>query len=377
MSVHDIAGLFSEFGDFQKHHYPPNRFTGRHPLYLYGAGHLGATTAKALKARGITPAAFIDNTPSKWGKHILGIPIVRLENIKAEDLSDAIVVVTIWNDKHRYLSTRQHLKGYFRETAHFLELAYSLPESFLPSYCFDDPQKTLQHSLPAIQGFFDQLTDAKSRDEFYRHLKFRLTLDFDCLPLSKRQRYFDRDVFTPGSDWIYVDAGAYNGDTILEFLEANGRCRRIVAFEPDGHNFSALELRVAKQITPDLCPNLQLINAAVGAQPGRLAFSSGNGQGSRLSSDGMQSVEVCTLDDLHGMNGRMYLKFDVEGGESEALAGARRLLRTFQPLLAISAYHLPADIWTLAEQVSTVNPKYTFAFRTEGEDGLGSVVYAW
>jgi len=72
----------------------------------------------------------------------------------------------------------------------------------------------------------------------------------------------------------------------------------------------------------------------------------------------------------------VYLKYDVEGAEREALKGAEDLIRRAQPILAVSVYHKPADLWELPLYMKSLNPGYELFLRTQGEDGMDAICFA-
>ena len=58
-----------------------------------------------------------------------------------------------------------------------------------------------------------------------------------------------------------------------------------------------------------------------------------------------------------------YIKLDIEGAELDCLKGAAKSIIRWKPKMAISAYHKPEDIWTLALYVKSLRSDYEFAFR--------------
>ena len=72
----------------------------------------------------------------------------------------------------------------------------------------------------------------------------------------------------------------------------------------------------------------------------------------------------------------MVCKVDVEGEEAAVIQGAAPMIAQGSILLALSAYHRPADLWGLARQVDAINPDYRFALRSHGCDGSDSMIYA-
>jgi len=70
------------------------------------------------------------------------------------------------------------------------------------------------------------------------------------------------------------------------------------------------------------------------------------------------------------------LKFDVEGAERQALEGCNQLLAKRRPLIALSVYHRPDDLWQLPLYLDRLNLDYALFLRTHGEDGMDVICYA-
>ena len=58
-----------------------------------------------------------------------------------------------------------------------------------------------------------------------------------------------------------------------------------------------------------------------------------------------------------------YIKLDIEGAELDMLHGAVKTISRWKPKLAVSAYHKPEDLWTLATYIKSLRPDYEFKFR--------------
>lgn len=58
-----------------------------------------------------------------------------------------------------------------------------------------------------------------------------------------------------------------------------------------------------------------------------------------------------------------YIKLDIEGAELDMLHGAAKTITRCKPKMAVSAYHKPEDLWTLATYIKSLRADYEFEFR--------------
>jgi FkbM family methyltransferase len=175
---------------------------------------------------------------------------------------------------------------------------------------------------------------------------------------------------------VFVDCGAYDGDTIEKFLElTNGNCERIVAFEPDPANLSKLRDFVGR-LPVDVRGRIEWHQKAVGASNCRVRFAALGTDGSAISEEGME-MECVSIDSFfEGRPGPSIIKMDIEGAELDALAGARRTIHRHAPALAICAYHKQADLWQIPALIHSLNPGYQLFLRPHLADGWDLVCYA-
>jgi FkbM family methyltransferase len=208
------------------------------------------------------------------------------------------------------------------------------------------------------------------------HLKFRLFLDHESLPPNNRQGYFPDLLSIPGQT-VFVDCGAYDGDSIREFLaQQQNDFARIYAFEPDETNFRRLQSFI-NGLPPMVSEKIFVQKSGVGETRTRVAFDGTGNMSAALSSKGASMVDVVPLDEvIEPDNHPIFLKLDVEGAEWQALRGGQRLIERHAPTIAISIYHQPDDLWELPLYISRLNPRYKLFLRTQGEDGMDVICYA-
>ena len=125
-----------------------------------------------------------------------------------------------------------------------------------------------------LQLVYDRLADEDSRNVFASVLNYRISGKLSYLKECTSSRADDlQDIFSFGNEETYVDLGAYDGDTVQEFLNLTGhRYKKIYAVEPDPKNFKKLTAYIENKKIAGVC----CVNAGVWSVPGTLELS-GNG----------------------------------------------------------------------------------------------------
>jgi FkbM family methyltransferase len=126
-----------------------------------------------------------------------------------------------------------------------------------------------------------------------------------------------------------VDAGAHIGYLTVHLARAVGREGRVFAFEPEAGARSALARNVVRNGVAD---HVEVLPYALGAGAGRAVLHvAGGGEASSLApvngERATAAVDVVALDDFLPEGQRVdVVKLDLEGGETGALRGMRRVL---------------------------------------------------
>lgn len=351
---------------------------GDESFVLYGAGQFGRTVLARLRAVGVEPVAFADDTKQKQGQIIDGLTVLPPSEVGERFGAGTTIVVTILNPRLNFVTARRRLSGFTqRPIVSFLELAWRYPQTFLPYYQLEEPAEVLKKA-DDIRNAFQLFSEDESRRQFLAHLKFRLRLDYDALPPATADNAFPRHLLPRlPADTTFVDCGAFDGDSIRAFLTyQSNEFRSIYAFEPDEGNCNRLRAYV-NTLGEEAAGRIHIFNAGVGARRETLRFSAAGNMSSSFDASGESEVKVLPLDEVIPFDtGPLYLKFDVEGAEWEALKGCAQLLAGRRPLVALSAYHRPDDLWQLPLYLNRLKLDYVFSLRTRGEDGMDLVLYA-
>ena len=350
----------------------------RGAIVLFGAGGLGRRCLAGLRRYGIAPLAFADNNAGLWGTGIDGVPVLSPAAAAERYGRTAVFVVTIWGARGRdRMNVRIHAVKALgcRTVIPFGQLAWRYPDGILPHYGVDLPHKTIEQSVEVLQAF-DLLADDASRREYVAQLRWRLFFDFDGMAAPETETiYFPPDLVRLRADEVFVDCGAFDGDTLRQFLAAsNGRFAKYLAYEPDPDNFAKLAA-VVSSLPETVRSRIEMTRAATAMKDGTVRFSSGAGPSSHVG-EGDLEVTAIALDRHLGEDRPTFIKMDIEGAEPEAIAGAARQIRDHAPILAISCYHRQDHLWSLPLLINSINGNYAFYLRPHDLEAWDLVCYA-
>ena len=347
-------------------------------LVLFGAGSLGKSVLRKMVRVGLIPLAFVDNNPALWGTSIDAIPVYSPREAAERFGRDAAFLVTIWNarGKDRMSQRVQQLLDLGCRCVLPVGLFFwKYPQTFLPYFHLDLPHKALQSSQDIKAGFY-LFSEEASRREYVAQVAFRLLLDYDGLTLAGNAgHYLPSTLVKPRVDETFVDCGAFDGDTIVEFVERYGPSfSSIVAFEPDPVNWEKLQRRI-EQLPNEIRRKTFAFPHALGARKETVYFMA-NGTDQSRAGSGSIAVECVTLDQALLDFAPTWIKFDIEGAELGALEGAREVISRCRPVLAVSAYHEQNHLWRVPLLLSHICKDYEFLLRPTGSEGWDLLCYA-
>lgn len=315
---------------------------------------------------------FLDDTPAKAGTQLLGKPVWPVEAGLHRLPADALVVVCVFSTRHRFEQTRQRLQVRpDLSVCPFAAVLHLFPES-LPNLYLGPIAHQVAQRARYVQ-LDRRLADAHSRRVLDEHLRMRLLGRFEAQP--DRRDEAELIGFSPNDCPAYVDGGAFDGDTLRDFLAWRGdRFARVVAFEPDERNFARL-LACRDTLPAGQRARIELRQAALWSERTQLAFDATGAVGSALNGTGQSRVQTECLTALDDLPDPLLVKLDVEGAEAEVIRGAAQWIRRRRPTLAISAYHRPDDLLDLFEQVDALGVPYRYHLRCHGGDGTDLMLY--
>jgi FkbM family methyltransferase len=345
-----------------------NKIKERGGIYIFGAGTIGRQVFQDAIDNQIEVLGFLDNKPSMIGATFLGRPILGINSL---DPQNDVVVVAV--GKHSEIIRSQIKEAGFRVGINLSEFFYSLASSIQPekNYLSDLKKNRFEWLKLGII-----LVDKKSRQVLESIVNHRLTLDTAYLAAlndKSAKQWFDPEIISPNPEAIFVDCGAYDGDTAEDFYHFNGNsAKKIYAFEIDPEIASRASKRL--EFIEQACVFSQgVADKAKTMYFHRTGITHGNV--SNALTEEAEVVSLVAIDELI-KDKVTYLKFDVEGAESSALIGAQQQIRENIPIIGIAVYHKASDIWSLPNQISSIKKSYRFYLRHYTDVSFESVVYA-
>lgn len=217
------------------------------------------------------------------------------------------------------------------------------------------------------------LADDLSRRTFEAFISAKLTGEAGPLAaVACKHQYFVRGIMDLRDDEVFVDGGAYTGDTLLTFARiTSGRYARCRAFEPEPANAGKLRAAVERR----RLENVEISVKGLWSRPATLPFAVIEGSSaSAISGLGRELAEVDTVD--NAAPDATFIKLDVEGAELEALKGAAATIKRNRPKLAVCVYHRPSDLSDIPLYINSLAPGYRFFLRQHQPVACETVLYA-
>lgn len=209
----------------------------------------------------------------------------------------------------------------------------------------------------------------KLEDKFSKYILFAVInnyYNFDFLHLFNAQsrvfkQYFDLDVLPDCKDKVFVDVGSYTGDSVFDYIFSFGTYKKIYCYE-----ITRSTINISKSRLIDY-QDIIFRNKAVGDRCKKLFVqeSIGGLSANKIGKIGKESVDCVTLD-LDIKEKIDVMKMDIEGGEKNALLGAKKHIREESPILLIAIYHGNTDLYKIPKLIDKLNGQYKFYLRYSG-----------
>ncbi len=313
------------------------------PIVLYGMGNGADKILNVLDQYGITVSGVFASDSFVRNKLFHGFKISSYSELKAQ-FGEMIVLLCFGSslpdviENIKKIATEQELYA--------PEVAVIGGGLFTEEY--------YKKHYKEFEFVYSRLADEVSKKTFENIIKYKLSGKINYLlgcEVSADEPY---ESFLSLKKDTFIDLGAYNGDTVTDFINRCPDYNKIFAVEPDLKTFKKLQKNTENY------RDITLINACASNECGMLPFSMKGGRNSSLSTDG-QMLESITVDSLK--SDATFIKMDVEGEENNAIIGAKETIIKAKPKLLVSAYHRTDDFIKIPQTVLNIRNDYKIYLR--------------
>jgi FkbM family methyltransferase len=304
-----------------------------------------------------------DSDSGKWGKLFCGAKCLSPNELVA--IKDKCVVfVTIGDFKPVYTFLKE--SGF--PSVNQLYKYDLVASEFLARH---DQEEV----LAKLCQTYELLEDEQSQKVFdaiiNRVLGDGINIDI-MLDVCEKKQYFPPDLIKLSEHERLVDIGAFNGDTIRDFVgRTQGKFDQIFSFEVDAINYMALQENVRKMPEEN---RIKIFNLGIWDSECEITYSIGESQSTVGFGEG--KGHVMPLDEVLREDKVTFVKMDIEGAEPQALRGARNIIKNQKPKLAICIYHDFRHLWEIPLYIKSLAPEYKIYLRHHTNLEYETVCYA-
>lgn len=359
-------------------------------IILFGCGGKGRGAVPILKAHGIKITAVCDNNQALWGQKFLDKYIIQGFDDGVAALEDCCVIITA-SIIYATEIQREIQKSYPQIPVYHLSTPFKVESGLLPE---PEAHRT------ELAEVYSLLQDDESRNIFIDTLNWKLT--GNMLPLNQyalgygAYSFFDDEFIHTDEQSVYVDVGAYTGDTIVSFLMfSRGKFQRIIGVEADRGNYSALSQMVQfSRVEHIETYNLGLwsreeerefytnsANEAIHYDSANL-FQSVDAVADNQSLEQMRDklteyvLQLKTLDGLLKNEVPTIMKINALAADREIILGGKRIIAQYKPALMLEFGVTKRDVFEMIPLIRQINSGYRFYMRRKRVFGdIKTVLY--
>ena len=317
------------------------------PIYIYGMGDGCEKILHKFKLMDIECNGIFASDDFVRGQEFAGFKVQRLSDVE-KSCNDFIVVPAFGSSLPEIMQRLENIAD-----KHIL----IMPDTPVAGEEYFDKSQLLNR-FSDVQKVYELLADDLSKDVFIKVLSYKITGDISYLKkvFSQPDEAYEK-ILRLCDHEVYVDLGAFTGDTVKEFLNhTENKYNKIYALEPDKKNFR----KCIKNLIN--LNNIELFNAAVWSKDALKHFNGSAGRQGKIDIKG-KVVQCRSVDSILDGKECSYIKFDVEGSEKQAVTGSEQTIKKYSPKICMALYHRAYDLIDLPLMLHELNPKYKMYIR--------------
>jgi FkbM family methyltransferase len=331
---------------------------------IFTAGKMAQQFFPMLKQQlGIDVEFFVDNNPINQQKTLFDKQIKSFDDAFTKETRDDYIVLIPTERLDFYKQITEQLEE--------INMPYFRANAFIAANLYEN-----------YDTVANVLNDEESKNAYWSAIYSLMTGNDGFIVQSQLSQYFGIREFTHCLSLfkkeIIVDAGAWVGDTIEEYVKRSLASAKIYAFEPFPKLTDKLNNRVTRLKNEyPLCDNaIEIIVAGVGAKTETLRFAEIGSDMLQPSETGDIDLSVYSLDDFFkDKEPPTIIKADIEGAELDMLKGAAELIKHNKPKLAICIYHSPQEFASIADYIHSIVPEYRMYVRSHYHSYQDTILY--
>ena len=201
------------------------------PIFIYGMGDGAEKIMRVFREKSIPLAGIFASDDFVRGHSFAGYKVRKLSEIE-EQVEDFVIVLAFAAGYQSLVDKIVEIGK--RHTLIVPDVPVAGGGLFTYDYC-------LEHAAE-LEAVYGMLADDESRRVYASIINFKISGDIRyLLDVTTPKAEIYRKIIRLTPNEVYVDLGAYNGDTIAEVLQyTRGKYIRIYAVEPDRKNFKKL-----------------------------------------------------------------------------------------------------------------------------------------
>lgn len=332
-------------------------------IVIWGAGNTIELNKETIIEEKLLPCFFADGNRGKWGGRKWDIEIISPDEIRTRCANPLILLSSANAKTCREIITT--LKGMQFSEYHLID------------------EVVWGRHREELMSVYNMLECEKSKELFAQIIISRMTgEDIPEQYVTDNQYFSIKEFKLRNEKEVFVDCGAYVGDTIEQYLNIKEAVfSEIYAFEPDPGNITALSKRMERLRNEwNIAENrIHIIEGAVGKEDSSCFINNDfGGFGAKIT-----DANTGNKTKIYGLDGFLkdvpvgFLKADIESYELDMLLGAAEIIRKHKPLLAICVYHQSADLYKIPLLLKKLNIDYRLDIAQHYYNYTETILYAY
>lgn len=343
----------------------------RKNVYLYGGGVHKQYVVSFLQKHGVEISAILD---SFCQGNYEGIPILLYDGF----------LLSNWDSESLFFISSPTAEQEIREV-----LEKHIPKEHI--FCSETApyvdwitdvegyRAYLVEHWDELSRMYDALADERSKETFVNLIKGRISGRTNYFrEVYAPDKYYPADILRLSKGEVWVEIGAYRGETLLDFLKLCPDYQAAYCFEPDKYNLRSLNETVAR-VQKD--GKIRVIPKAAYDVQTELTFSEKTWASSRShiveeAGTNAGGVKTATIDETVD-EPITYLKISTCCPELRILRGGEQQIAKNHPKIAVCVSYCGEDLLDIWNYLRGLVPEYRFYLRHHLKNaGFETFLYA-